>query len=424
MPITKLQIDKAKPRDDGKPLKLYDGQGLYLWVLKTGSKVWRFKYTWDGKEKMLALGRYPDLTLKDAREKRDSTRRLLAKDTDPSAKRRNDRMARLKAERGSFEMVAREWHRVSAAEWTERHAASVLKSLDSYLFPSLGRRPVSEITPFELLEVLRKVEATGKLDTAKRLRERCNSIFRLGIISGLCTFNPAADLTKALKAPVSKPRPALSNDALPGFLAMLHDAPQMLLQTRLLFQVLMTCFTRVGETVRAEWTHIDFENGIWTIPPENRKLKSKLKAMANPHLVPLPRQIVAVFLQLRQHARPNNPYVFPSFRRPRQHMNEATPLKALERMGYGGANKEHGHIVTHGFRATASTILNESGFNPDAVERQLAHIDKNTVRAAYNRAQYMQERRDMMQHWADYLDSRLEAAMQHGTMMPPEHNSN
>lgn len=403
MPLTKLEADKAIPRDDGKPLKLSDGYGLSLWVMANGAKYWRLKYRFDGKEKLLALGVYPETTLKDARQKRDEARRLLANDIDPGEKKKADKRARIVAAQNSFEAVAREWHGVKAAEWTPRHAEAVLMTLQRYLFPKLGNRPISEIEAHELLLVLRQVEQTGKLDTAKRLRERCNAIFRLAISTGRARFNPASSLVDALQTPVSKPRPALRQNELPAFLLALDSTETITLQTKLLFQILMICFTRIGETVRAEWDHIDFENALWTIPPDNRKLKRKLKATANSHVVPLPRQALEVFRQLMNY-RDTNPYVFPGFRRPGTHMSEATPLKALERMGYGGKNTDNGHVVTHGFRATASTILNESGFNPDAVERQLSHTEPNLVRAAYNRAQYMEERRHMLQCWADYLD--------------------
>lgn len=413
MALTKLEADKAHPRTDDKPLKLADGLGLALWVMPNGSKYWRLKYRWMGKEKSLALGVYPGTSLKEAREKRDAARLLLSRGTDPGAKRKADKLAHRQAHQNNFEALAREWHKVKAAEWAPRHAQSVLTTLQTYLFPTLGNRPIAEIEPQELLSVLRQVEATGRLDTAKRLRERCSAIFRLAIATGRAKFNPAADLVDALQPPISKPRPALDKDALPAFLLALDTGDAMTLQTKLLFQTLMTCFTRIGETVRAEWAHIDFDAGVWSIPPENRKLKHKLKASANPHTVPLPRQVVEAFRQLEA-MRDRNPYVFPSFRRPGAHMSEATPLKALERMGYGGKNKENGHVVTHGFRATASTILNEAGFNPDAVERQLSHTEQNMVRAAYNRAQYLEERRQMLQCWADYLDKLLH----HGKALP------
>lgn len=416
MALTKLAVDNASPRDDGKPLKLADGQGLTLWVMPNGSKYWRLKYRWAGKEKSLALGVYPETSIKDARQKRDDARRLLANDIDPGEKRKSDKRARTLAEQNSFEAIALEWHKVKSAEWAPRHSEAVLKTLQRYLFPKLGPRPIAEIEAHELLLVLREVETTGKLDTVKRLRERCNAIFRLAIATGRARFNPADPLIDALQTPISKPRPALDQNELPPFLLALDTTQTITLQTKLLFQIIMICFTRVGETVKAEWDHIDFESALWTIPPDNRKLKHKLKATANPHVVPMPRQVIEIFRQLEAFRDDENPYVFPGFRRRGVHMSEATPLKALERMGYGGRNKKFGHVVTHGFRATASTILNEAGFNPDAIERQLSHSEPNTVRAAYNRAKYMEERRQMLQCWADYLD-RIKS----GSGSPIEH---
>lgn len=404
MPLTRLEVDKAVPRADGKPLKLADALGLSLWVMPNGSKYWRMKYRWQGKEKLLALGVYPRVTLKEAREHRDTARRLLSKGVDPCLQRKERKLSTQLANRNSFEALAREWHQVKAAEWAPNHSRAVLTSLELHLFPALANRPVSEIKPQELLAVLRQVEQTGKLDTVKRLRERCSAIFRLAIVTGRADLNPAANLVDALQAPISKPRPSLDRNALPRFLQALNSTQAMTLQSKCLFQILMICFTRIGETVRAEWSHIDFDAAIWTIPPENRKVKHKLKAVANSHVVPLPTQALSLLRQLECFKSEHNPYIFPSFRGRYTHMSEATPLKALERMGYGGKNKEHGHVVTHGFRATASTILNEAGFNPDAVERQLSHIEQNMVRAAYNRAQYLEERRSMLQCWADYLD--------------------
>lgn len=405
--MTRLTIDKAIPRADGKPLKLSDGLGLALWVMPNGGKYWRMKYRVNGKEKLLALGVYPGTTIKEAREKRDEARRTLAGGVDPGAQRKAAKLARRMADGNSFEAIAREWHRVKAAEWAPRHAAAVLTSLERYLFPAIGGKPITDVAPIEVLAALRAVEADGKHDTAKRLRERCTSVFRLAISTGRAQFNPAADLVDALQSPVSAPRPALERDELPGFLQALEADQGITLQTKLLFRVLMLCLTRVGETVRAEWSHVDFERSVWVIPAENRKLKHKLKPTANPHIVPLTRQAAEAFRQLEA-MRGRSQYVFPGMRSAGRHMSEATPLKALERMGYGGRNQVHGHIVTHGFRATASTILNEAGFNPDAIERQLSHVERAMVRAAYNRAQYLEERRVMLQEWANYLDELAE----------------
>lgn len=403
MPLTNVVITNTKPSDQGKSIKLADGGGLYLLITPKGARYWRLKYRWAGKEKLLALGVFPEISLKDARARRDAARRLLDEGMDPSEKRRSDRVAARVAAESSFKAIVLEWHQARAAEWVPRHAASVLRTMEMYLFPDLGARPIAEIEPMALLDVLRKVERAGKLDTAKRLRERAEAIFRLAVATGRARHNPAAELADSLKVKISKPRPALRLDELPAFLAALRDNQSLTPHTRALFLVVITCFTRIGKTVRAEWEHIDLENGIWTIPAQNRKIKTTLKHITPPHLVPLPTQVLDALSQLRAHPQAG-PYVFPNHHKPRSHMSEATLLKALERMGYGGKNTKHGNVVTHGFRATASTILNEAGFNPDAVERQLSHREPNQVRAAYNRAAYMEERRRMLQCWADYLD--------------------
>lgn len=405
MPLTKLEVESLKPRADGKVLKTSDGQGLYLWVMPTGAKYWRLKYRFGQKEKLLALGTYPEVSIKEARQKRDEARRILLAGDDPGEKRKAIKRDQMIVTASTFEAVAREWWEKMAAEWAPRHAEAVIKSLERYLFPDLGKRPIGQISPMEMLLVLQKVEKAGLHDTTKRLRERSSAIFRRAMKTGRATSNPAADLVDELVAPVSSPQPALKREELPEFIDSLATCERITLQTKYLIKLIMICFTRIGETVRVEWSHIDLENAVWTIPPETRKLRRALKAAAAPHVVPLPRQALEILTHLHAHRDESSDYVFPSFRYRGKHMSEATPLKAFERMGYGGNNKENGHIVTHGFRSTASTILNEAGFNPDAIERQLSHKDPNKVRASYNRAQYLEERRAMLQCWADYLDS-------------------
>ncbi|BAK75833.1 prophage CP4-like integrase [Pseudogulbenkiania sp. NH8B] len=404
MALTKVAIDSLSPRADGKPLKVPDGQGLYVWVMPTGAKYWRLKYRFGGKEKSLAIGVYPEVSIKEARQKKDAARRLLADGVDPGEKKKAIKRDQTIEDASSFRAVAIEWHEKMAAEWAPRHAAAVLRSLEMYLFPALGDRPIAQITAMELMLELRKVEQLGLHDTTKRLRERCTAIFRRAEVTGRASSNPAAALVDEFISPVSAPQPALEQEDLPAFLDALSTTDRITLQTKYLVQLIMILFTRIGETVRAEWDHIDLEAGVWEIPPETRKLKRKLMANASAHVVPLPRQAVEIFRQLQAFKLGDSNYVFPSFRYRKNHMSEATPLKAYERMGYGGNNKAHGHVVTHGFRATASTILNEAGFNPDAIERQLSHKEPNKVRAAYNRAKYLEERRKMLQCWADYLD--------------------
>lgn len=398
MPLTDTACKTAKPREDGKPLRLTDEKGMYLEVMPNGSKYWRLKYRFNEKEKRLALGVYPETTLKEARLKREEARKLLSDGIDPGVKRKTDKIAAKVAATNTFEALALEWHGVMSSEWSAAHTERVLASLKAHLFPALGKRPITEIQPLELLEVLRKVEKAGKLDTVNRLRERCSAIYRLAILTGRATFDPAAPLNEALKKPIVEPRKALGRDDLPAFLAKLEtfDGTR---QTYLLFKMMLLCFTRVGEMVMAEWSHIDWDAALWTIPASNRKLPEKFKPTAPPHLVPLSRQALEVLREL-QAISGNRPYLFPNRNHPTQSMSPETLRRALHRLGY------RGKADVHGFRSTASTILNEAGFNPDAIERQLSHAERNKVRAAYNRAEYMEERRRMMQWWADLLDKQ------------------
>ena len=402
MPLTKLEIDRITPSE--KQVKVTDGQGLYLLVMPNGAKYWRFKYRFAGKEKLLALGVYPEVSLKDARLKRDDARRLLAHGQDPNEQKKKIARSQQIEASSTFKAIAQEWWDKMAAEWAPRHAAAVWRSMEIHLFPKLESRPIGDISTMELLLALQAVEKQGLHDTANRLRERCNAIWRRAVKTGRAATNPAADLAGELITPISKPQPSLAREELPAFLSSLATNEHITLQTKYLIKLIMICFTRVGETVQATWDDFDLDKALWTIPPETRKLKRALKAAASPHIVPLPSQAIEILQQLRMHRMEGNDFVFPSFFHRSRHMSRTTLLKAFERMGYGGKNTENGHIVTHGFRATASTILNEDGFNPDAIERQLSHKEPNQVRAAYNRAQYMDERRAMLQCWANYLE--------------------
>lgn len=396
MPLTDAAIKNAKPREDGKHLKLTDGQGLSLWIMPTGAKYWRLKYRINGKEKLLALGVYPEVSLKEARLKRDNARKQIADGEDPASIRKMDKVIKLAAASNTFEAIALEWHQRESHEWSVAHSERVLSAMKSHIFPYIGDRPISEIRPLELLEVLRKVESAGNIDTTKRLRQRCSAVFRLAILTGRCDNDPAAPLTDALKSQQSTPRKALMREDIPGFLEALEKYDGNL-QTKLMMKLMLLTFTRVGEMAMARWEEIDFDKALWTIPPEHRKLPEKSKKTAPPHLVPLSKQALDVLRQLyaisggREH-------IFPNRNSPRRPMSPETLRRALHRMGF------RGKADVHGFRSTASTILNEEGFNPDAIERQLSHIETNKVRATYNRAQYMEERRKMMQWWANKLN--------------------
>ncbi|MEN3812229.1 integrase arm-type DNA-binding domain-containing protein [Chromobacterium piscinae] len=398
MPLTDAAIKSAKPREDGKHLKLTDGQGLSLWVMPTGAKYWRLKYRINGKEKLLALGVYPEVSLKEARLKRDDARKQITNGEDPAAMRKMDKVIKLAAAANTFEAIALEWHERESHEWSAAHSERVLSAMKTHIFPYIGDRPIHEIRPLELLEVLRKVENAGNIDTTKRLRQRCSAVFRLAILTGRCDSDPAAPLTDALKSQQSTPRKALMREDIPAFLEALEKYDGNV-QTKLMMKLMLLTFTRVGEMSMARWEEIDFDKALWTIPPEHRKLPEKSKKTAPPHLVPLSKQALEVLRQLHAISG-GREHIFPNRNSPRRPMSPETLRRALHSMGF------RGKADVHGFRSTASTILNEEGFNPDAIERQLSHIETNKVRAAYNRAEYIEDRKKMMQWWADYLENQ------------------
>lgn len=397
MPLTDTEVKNAKPRDDGKVDTKPDGNSLYLWVMANGAKYWRMTYRFAGKQKTLALGVYPETSLKEAREKRDEAKKLLKEGIDPSSKRRSDKLAAMVAAANTFEAIAKEWHTKESHEWSAIHAQRVMSAMEQHIFPFIGHLPVADIKPLELLEVLRKVESAGNIDTCKRLRQRCSAVFRLAILTGRCTSDPAAPLVDALKTQQAEPRKALKREDIPDFLRALdkYDGTK---QTKLMMELMLLTFTRVGEMAAAEWEEIDFEAALWTIPPEHRKLSEKTKKTAPPHLVPLSERAIALLHEL-QAISGGRKHVFPNRNDYSRPMSPETLRRALHNMGFKGK------ADVHGFRSTASTILNETGFNPDAIERQLSHAESNKVRAAYNRAEYMEERRSMMKWWADYIDS-------------------
>ncbi len=390
MALSEIAIRNAKVEHGKAQRKLADGAGLYLLITADGSKYWRLKYRWHGKEKVLALGVYPDTKASDARAKRDEAKKLLREGRDPSAVRREQKQAAKAAAANNFEGVAREWVEKKRHEWTADHADAVLKSLEDNLFPDLGTRPISLVTAPELLATLRRIEAREAFETAQRLLQRCRAVFAYAVATSRAERNVAIDLTGALKAPVRSNRAALSSADLPEFLRKL-DAYDGRLQTKLAMQLQALTFVRPGELRGAEWTEFDLDAAEWRIPAERMKMRT-------PHVVPLSRQALEVLEQLKR-ITGGNKYLFPNQAKPHAPMSENTVLFALYRMGY------HSRATAHGFRATASTILNEQGWKPDAIERQLAHKERNRVRAAYHRSEYLDERRKMMQAWADYLDA-------------------
>ncbi|HWY88720.1 MAG TPA: integrase arm-type DNA-binding domain-containing protein [Gemmataceae bacterium] len=388
MPLTDARIRNAKPR--AKKYKVFDGDGLYLEVWPTGAKYWRMKYYVAKKEKVLALGVYPHISLADARERRVEARKLLAAGRDPSEeKKETKRQAAFKAA-NTFEAVAKEWLEKRAHEWSPRHVRTRFAALESYVFPSLGPRPIGEITAPQVLAMLRPIEAKGILHTAQRMMQLTGQVFMYAIATGRAERNPVPDLRGALKTPIRENHSYLKESELPEYLKKLEAYDGDLL-TKQALRLLLLTFVRTTELRAAEWTEIDWDKAEWRIPKERMKMKE-------PHIVPLSTQAIAVLKEL-QKLSSHRRFLFPNGHNPSTFMSENTMLYALYRMGY------HSRATGHGFRSTASTILNEHGFHADVIERQLAHGERNKVRAAYNHAQYLPERREMMQWWANQLDA-------------------
>ncbi|MGB8421638.1 tyrosine-type recombinase/integrase [Paraburkholderia sp.] len=395
MALTDTTIRNAKSGE--RPLKLFDGGGLFLLIAATGGKLWRLKYRFGGKEKLLALGVYPDVSLKKARERRDEARTQLADGIDPGANRKAMKASNLSRAAGSFEVIAREWFGKFAPTWAKSHADKIIQRLEKDVFPWLGARPVAEITAPELLTVLRRVEDRGALDTALRVKQNCGQVFRYAVATGRAERDPSGDLRGAL-APVKHENFASITD--PAQVAELLRAIDGFRGTFIVKCALLLApmlFVRPGELRTAEWTGFDLDRGEW------RYLVTKTKTE---HLVPLPVQAVAILREL--HALTGKlPYVFPGRDR-KKPMSGAAVNAALRRLGYDTRTE----ITGHGFRAMARTILHEElHFKPEVIEHQLAHKVPDALGAAYNRTRFLSERRAMMQQWADYLD-RLKAGAQ------------
>lgn len=375
-----------------KTVRLFDGRGLYLEIAPTGSRWWRFKYRFAGKEKRISLGVYPDVGLKKARDRRDEMRKLVADGIDPSAARKQQKLMALDDAANTFEAIAREWFEKHSANWEASYSVKLLARLEANVFPWLGGRPIRDIKAPELLSVMRRVESRGVLETAHRLMNYCGNIYRYAVATGRAERDISSDLRGAL--PPSTPQHHASVTDPEGVAALLRaiDGYRGSNVTRYALQLAPLVFVRPGELRKAEWSEIDLEAGEWRIPPGRMKMKTK-------HIVPLSSQAVAI-LRALQPLTGKGHYVFPGARSRERCMSENTVNGALRRLGWSGSE-----MTGHGFRSMASTLLNEQGWNRDAIERQLAHMERNSIRAAYNYAEHLPERRRMMQAWSDYLDT-------------------
>lgn len=390
MKLNARQVDAAKPRE--KAYKLADGAGLYLEVVPSGSRYWRMKYRFNGKEKRMAFGVYPAVSLAQARALRDEAKKKLAEGIDPSFAKKEEKLVRDVQLNNTFQAVALEWHGTKVSRWSEGYASDIIEAFNKDIFPYIGQLPVNDIKPLVLLNVLRRMESRGATEKAKKVRQRCSEVFRYAIVTGRAEYNPAADLTSAMSGHESKHYPFLTVEELPDFFKALSGytgSPLVVLAARLL----ILTGVRTGELRGAFWSEFDPEKAVWEIPADRMKMK-------RPHLVPLSTQALEIVQQLKVMSG-QYPLVFPGRNDPRKTMSEASINQVFKRIGYTGK------VTGHGFRHTMSTILHEEGFNTAWIETQLAHVDKNAIRGTYNHALYLEGRREMMQWYADYIEASL-----------------
>lgn len=396
MPLTDVKIRTTKP--SGKQIKLFDMDGLYMLLTPQGGKYWRFKYRFDGKERLLALGTYPEISLADARERRDQARKQVAHGIDPGAVRKAQKKVETE-EKETFEVIAQEWHTKFTHSWSESHAALIIQALKKDVFPWMGNRPIKEIDPPELLAILRRVEARGTLYTAHRLRVICGQVFRYAIQTGRSTRDPASDLRGALPPIKEKHHAAITEPKEVAPLLRAIDGYQGHFVGKCALKLAALFFVRPGELRHAEWSEIDIDEHLWCIPANKMKMKQT-------HIVPLSKQAIDILKELKE-VTGESKYLFPSERSFARPMSENTINAALRYLGY-----DKDTMTGHGFRAMARTILDEVlHIRPDYIEHQLAHAVRDPNGRAYNRTAHLEERRKMMQKWADYLDGLKEGAM-------------
>ena len=395
MPLNDTYIRSLKP--DLKPRKYFDGGGLFLFIPTSGSKLWRMAYRFNGKSKLLSFGEYPTVSLRDARARREEAKQLIAKDIDPSEHKREVRQAKIDAERNSFENIAREWHEIRMAEFSEKHQGTVMYRLETYIFPAIGKVAITKLETQDIMAVVKPLEQKGNYETSRRLLQIISQVFRYAVITGKAKHNIAADMRGALRPRKVTHRAALVEPEKVGQLLRDIDDYEGYFPLVCALKLAPLVFTRPTELRAAQWKEFDLEAAEWRIPAERMKMRQQ-------HIVPLSEQALAVLRDLYAFTG-GGKYLFPSTRTETRPIADATMLNALRRMGY----QKH-EMSVHGFRSIASTLLNELGFNRDWIERQLAHGERDEVRAAYNYAEYLPERRKMMQVWADYLSDLREKA--------------
>ena len=388
MKLTSTQIKNAQPKE--KPYKLSDGGGMYL-LVKPNGMYWRMDYRLNKKRKTLAIGVYPEVSLKKAREEREKAREIIASGNDPLEVKKEVKQQSIEQSENSFKQVALRWHKGRSEQWSKDHSRRILSSFEKRTFPYIGNMPISKVTPQDILKLLRKMESEGLGESTRRLKESIQRVFTFAIVEGLITQNPASNLEQALKPQAKVEHQSFIKEReLPAFLKTLeqYDGHPV---TLLALKLTMLTMVRTNELRYAKWSEIDWSKKEWHIPAERMKMKEA-------HIVPLSKQALEILEEVKQYNRLGE-LIFEGITNARKPISQNTMIFAMYRMGY------QSRATVHGFRSTASTILNEAGFRSDIIERQLAHGDKNKIRAAYNHAQYLPERKDMLQWYANKLDA-------------------
>ncbi len=389
MSLTDTTIRTAKAKD--KDYKLVDEKGMYLLITKAGQKYFRFNYRFTGKQKTLALGVYPETTLKEARERRDHARKIIQNGIDPSAVKKANKMNLITEANNSFKSVAVEWFEKFKPSWSKDHAQRKWMFLEKDIFPILGDAPIKNITPGEFLSVLEKIQARGAIETAHRVKSICGEVFRYGIVTDKCERDITQDLKGALIPSVPQNMAAITDPDKVGALLRVIDSYKGDAITRAALKLTPYVMLRPGEIRCAEWSEIDLEKKQWKIPADKMKMR-------RPHIIPLSNQVIEILNEIHK-LTGRWKYIFPSLRSKDRPMSNNTVNAALRRMGYTTED-----MTAHGFRGMASTLLHENGFETAHIEVQLAHAERNKVKAAYNHAEYLPQRTEMLQWWADHLD--------------------
>ena len=400
MKLNDRQIKNAKPAE--KPFKLNDGKGLYLYINTSGGKLWRFDFSHNGKRKTLSIGKYPTVSLVEARQAAENARRLLVSGQDPSEAKQQEKRERQAAALNTFESIARRWHTDNLHRWKENHAARVLRYFETDVFPAIGAMSIQEIRVSDIKAVIDGVMVRGVNNTAEKIREWTGAIFDYAVMLEIVETNPAYSLRKYIPSKQTDHRPALPREELTEFFRRLILA-EIEPQNRIALILNMLTFLRSTELRGGQWNEIDFDAAMWTVPAQ--RMKHEKTAPKPPHAVPLADWTLELLAELKE-LTGNTPFLFPSRTKTDGFISDATISRIIERMGYKG------RVTPHGFRSLASSVLNEQGFNPDAIERQLAHIENNKIRAAYNRADYLNERKEFMQWYSGFLRERYNQALQ------------